>query len=850
VNHRRVPVSPEQQLSEYQCLFDPEWYVGQVGVCLEPGQSALDHFLSVGREANLAPGPWLDSSWYWESNPDVAGAGVPAFDHFVLNGIVEDRRPHPDFDVVSYALRNELEGMDPFEVLADWVSRGGPTSGVWRLANLGLLDLEWLRATHGWEQLSDEECVERLLEGPDPRPGLLFDPEWYVGQVGVCLEPGQSALDHFLSVGREANLAPGPWLDSSWYWESNPDVAGAGVPAFDHFVLNGIVEDRRPHPDFDVVSYALRNELEGMDPFEVLADWVSHGGPTSGVWRLANLGLLDLEWLRATHGWEQLSDEECVERLLEGPDPRPGLLFDPEWYVGQVGVCLEPGQSALDHFLSVGREANLAPGPWLDSSWYWESNPDVAGAGVPAFDHYLFRGEDEGRAPSKRFVPRLAGGILPRPPGVLQRTNAAWSTRLTGADDLTDPEWFSTELDHAVGTDPRIGTITLTAAMRSLTEPFTGERPTRRLIAAVEMAADAEVLIFVPHFVIGGADRVAANVATEIARRSTSSAVAVIATDRGLRESIHWFPEGVPCVSLLPPRADPLTDEESSEIVARLITAVRPRFVININSRAAWVAYRDFGPALAELTSLRAMLFCRDRSDDGHTGGHADEFLEATIGELSTVVFDNAAFIEELRSEYSFLPADVAKLQVVHQPSTVSPLRPSQHRNVSQVLWVGRLTSQKRPDLLAAVARLMPEVTFHVFGYPTDRATLVKFDLLQPNVTVNGLSNNLSDLSPEEYGALLFTSDYEGLPTLLIEIASLGIPIVASEVGGVPELIAPGCGWVISASDDARRYVEALRQALDPSAGATAAEALQQRVEAEYSWQSFARSSGVAGLLD
>ena len=455
-------------------LFDPDWYVSQEGVRLAPGQSALEHFLSVGRQANLAPGPWFDPEWYWERNPDVASAGVPAFDHYVWRGILEGRRPHPDFDAVSYASRNDLEGVDPFEVLADWVTCGGPTSMGWRLENLGLLDVEWLRDANGWGGLSDEECVERLLSGSAPRPGPLFDPDWYVSQEGVRLAPGQSALEHFLSVGRQANLAPGPWFDPEWYWERNPDVASAGVPAFDHYVWRGILEGRRPHPDFDAVSYASRNDLEGVDPFEVLADWVTCGGPTSMGWRLENLGLLDVEWLRDANGWGGLSDEECVERLLSGSAPRPGPLFDPDWYVSQEGVRLAPGQSALEHFLSVGRQANLAPGPWFDPEWYWERNPDVASAGVPAFDHYLFVGENEGRAPSEGFVPRLSGTILQRSHRALERTSSAWKARLEGRRDLTDPDWFRAELVEATAIDPRLGTVTLATAMRNLTEPFMG----------------------------------------------------------------------------------------------------------------------------------------------------------------------------------------------------------------------------------------------------------------------------------------------------------------------------------------------------------------------------------------
>jgi glycosyltransferase involved in cell wall biosynthesis len=143
----------------------------------------------------------------------------------------------------------------------------------------------------------------------------------------------------------------------------------------------------------------------------------------------------------------------------------------------------------------------------------------------------------------------------------------------------------------------------------------------------------------------------------------------------------------------------------------------------------------------------------------------------------------------------------------------------------------------------------MPDIEFRMFGYPIDRKTLTKYDLLQPNISVKGPLTDPGRLLPEEYGALLFTSDYEGLPNLLIEVASLGIPIVASEVGGIRELVAPGCGWTVAPETDVAGYVEALRQALDPVIGVQAASEVQSRISGRFSWSAFAHSVEDSGLL-
>ena len=69
-------------------------------------------------------------------------------------------------------------------------------------------------------------------------------------------------------------------------------------------------------------------------------------------------------------------------------------------------------------------------------------------------------------------------------------------------------------------------------------------------------------------------------------------------------------------------------------------------------------------------------------------------------------------------------------------------------------------------------------------------------------------------LGLEAADAWLFTSEWEGLPTLLIELGARGVPIVASAVGGVPELITPETGWPVHDVESVQTYVAALRSAI------------------------------------
>ena len=61
----------------------------------------------------------------------------------------------------------------------------------------------------------------------------------------------------------------------------------------------------------------------------------------------------------------------------------------------------------------------------------------------------------------------------------------------------------------------------------------------------------------------------------------------------------------------------------------------------------------------------------------------------------------------------------------------------------------------------------------------------------------------------------LYTSAWDGRPTILIELGALGVPIVASADGGVPGLINGETGWPVAGDAGSQEYVRALREMID-----------------------------------
>ena len=140
------------------------------------------------------------------------------------------------------------------------------------------------------------------------------------------------------------------------------------------------------------------------------------------------------------------------------------------------------------------------------------------------------------------------------------------------------------------------------------------------------------------------------------------------------------------------------------------------------------------------------------------------------------------------------------------------------------LLFMGRLAPIKRTDLLvravATARRRGAPVQLLVAGDGTERATVERLaaDLgVSSAIRVLGYRRDLTALvRAADIGVL--SSDNEGTPVSLIETAAGARPVVATRVGGVPEVVVEGTG-ILVAPQDHEAFADALvRLAADPEA--------------------------------
>lgn len=167
--------------------------------------------------------------------------------------------------------------------------------------------------------------------------------------------------------------------------------------------------------------------------------------------------------------------------------------------------------------------------------------------------------------------------------------------------------------------------------------------------------------------------------------------------------------------------------------------------------------------------------------------------IEKVIGKLSKKVITVCDQDRNLALRYQVLPSE--KMETVHNGvlDTKNTLLSRENREVVNISMIARFEKPKQQlDLLKALL-FVKELNWHMtfVGDGSFKKICIKFvqeNHLDHKVTFLGSNSNVSDILRDS-DLFVLTSAWEGLPLSVLEAMVHGLPIIASNVGGVKEAV-------------------------------------------------------------
>jgi glycosyltransferase involved in cell wall biosynthesis len=152
-------------------------------------------------------------------------------------------------------------------------------------------------------------------------------------------------------------------------------------------------------------------------------------------------------------------------------------------------------------------------------------------------------------------------------------------------------------------------------------------------------------------------------------------------------------------------------------------------------------------------------------------------------------------------------------------------------------IYVGALTQSKGALDVVEVARRRPGIKFTLVSASIVDSFRAVMDSLPPNVTIE------TDLTDEELKQALvestffiFLSHHEGFPLAVTEAMCSGLPVVATKVGSVPEMIDEGQGGFLCSPSDVGGALVALDKLVASARLAQMGDYNRRKARAEYTF--------------
>jgi glycogen(starch) synthase len=279
----------------------------------------------------------------------------------------------------------------------------------------------------------------------------------------------------------------------------------------------------------------------------------------------------------------------------------------------------------------------------------------------------------------------------------------------------------------------------------------------------------------------------------------------------------------------------------------RLLTQIRVQFAKRVQAFEPDLIHLHFvGPSALLLQQSasardRPLLVALRRS---YSYSEQDALIRATLRAATWVVAVSAAVLDEARRQ---VPEITARSSVILNSRGMPALLPSPLPfEPPRLLCLGRLVRDKGFDVaLRAFATVVER-------FPTSRLLIAGDGVEQPALEARAASLGIASavefvgwVNPEEVPgllnaatAVLMPSRTEGLPQVALQAAQMARPIVATAVGGLPEVVVDGETGILVEPEDSQALAVATARLLEqPETARRMGAAGRRRAQEMFDWE-------------
>jgi glycosyltransferase involved in cell wall biosynthesis len=186
------------------------------------------------------------------------------------------------------------------------------------------------------------------------------------------------------------------------------------------------------------------------------------------------------------------------------------------------------------------------------------------------------------------------------------------------------------------------------------------------------------------------------------------------------------------------------------------------------------------------------------------------QYIDALISDCKHMAKEDEAIIgmSTLKHHTIYAKCDIGHVKKTNMESP-------KHR----LLWASRICQSKRPELLILISNFLAStelvVEIDIYGNLDQPYTESTIDA--KGLRYCGAYNDFNCMPIDRYDGLIYTSEFDGMPNVILEAMAAGLPVIAPAIGGIPETVINGkTGFLLDnhVSDEimAERYVQAIER--------------------------------------